>query len=228
MGDNERKPTTPVFGYEHALPNQAGFQFRVARAFQDGEDLFIHAAHAPLGDGGCWVTMSLMSPGAAGAVEMKHQITMRVESQVNPDKTMVAGPRGVDDLDQTEANKRLVGEFVDTVFVQRRLDAIGKFVNWREFTGHNPYMEPGGAGLVRFLDDRLHDPQPLTYHAIHDIAGQGNFVAVFAMSSFRGLTGEVCDLFRVDNGLIVEHWDVVENVEDVPDPSNDRDDQPNS
>ena len=40
--------------------------------------------------------------------------------------------------------------------------------------------------------------------------GQGNFVLAVSEISFDGKDAAVFDLFRVDKGRVVEHWDVLE------------------
>ena len=50
------------------------------------------------------------------------------------------------------------------------------------------------------------------YEDIHLVVGCGNFVAVLAKMNLAGTEMAVIDLFRVDDGKIVEHWDVMEEI----------------
>jgi predicted SnoaL-like aldol condensation-catalyzing enzyme len=62
------------------------------------------------------------------------------------------------------------------------------------------------------------DPnRPMNYTDIVVIAGQGNFVATLSKTNWNdGKTNQdfaTVDIFRLENGMVVEHWD---NVEPVP------------
>ena len=47
---------------------------------------------------------------------------------------------------------------------------------------------------------------------IHKVVGSGSFVAVLGKKEHAGTEIAVVDLFRVEGGLIVEHWDVMEEI----------------
>jgi predicted SnoaL-like aldol condensation-catalyzing enzyme len=52
----------------------------------------------------------------------------------------------------------------------------------------------------------------MKYDAIHQVLGKGNFVLVSSEGSFGGKPTSFCDLFRVADGKIAEHWDTVEAI----------------
>ena len=49
---------------------------------------------------------------------------------------------------------------------------------------------------------------------IFKVLGEGNFVLVCSEGRFAGKNTAFFDLFRVDNGIIVEHWDVLQEIPD--------------
>jgi predicted SnoaL-like aldol condensation-catalyzing enzyme len=55
----------------------------------------------------------------------------------------------------------------------------------------------------------------LWYHEIVLLVGQGNFVATLCRATRDDAEYAQVDVFRVQDGLIVEHWD---NAEPVPPP----------
>ena len=57
--------------------------------------------------------------------------------------------------------------------------------------------------------------ETLYYERIHKIIGQGNFVVVLAHQVWNSIDYCAMDIFRLEGGLIVEHWD---NVEVIPTP----------
>jgi predicted SnoaL-like aldol condensation-catalyzing enzyme len=50
------------------------------------------------------------------------------------------------------------------------------------------------------------------YDRVHKILGEGNFVLVIAEGSFGDQPTAYYDLFRIENGKIVEHWDTLEAI----------------
>ena len=52
----------------------------------------------------------------------------------------------------------------------------------------------------------------MKYDTIHMVLGEGNFVLAVSEGSFAGKHVAFYDLFRVANGKIAEHWDVIETI----------------
>ena len=52
----------------------------------------------------------------------------------------------------------------------------------------------------------------MEYFTIHKILGCGNFVLAVSEGAFAGKPTSYYDLFRVENGKIAEHWDVMETI----------------
>ncbi len=52
---------------------------------------------------------------------------------------------------------------------------------------------------------------PDLHRTIEHIVAEDDLVAVFLSSTTTGMTPvpEVVELFRIENGMIVEHWDVI-------------------
>lgn len=77
---------------------------------------------------------------------------------------------------------------------------------------HNPLVGDGLDGLGTALAAMADAGQAMAYTQTHIVVAEGNFV--FAAS--EGTIGETptafFDLFRVENGLIVEHWDTVTEI----------------
>jgi len=52
----------------------------------------------------------------------------------------------------------------------------------------------------------------MEFHKLHKIIGEGNFVLSMSEGEFAGAPTSYYDLFRIDNGKIAEHWDVMETI----------------
>jgi predicted SnoaL-like aldol condensation-catalyzing enzyme len=76
---------------------------------------------------------------------------------------------------------------------------------------HTPNVADGIAPLQAFATETA-----MRYIELHKVVGAGNFVAVLAESELNGKRHAVIDLFRVEEGTIVEHWDVIEEITPEP------------
>ena len=118
-----------------------------------------------------------------------------------------------DRLGSTAANKKLVVDFYRTVFIEKRVvEGFERYVA-PEYVQHNPLLATGREPAVKFLSSRM------TRESISDIkrvVAEGDLVVLHVHSrttiSDRGRA--VVDIFRVFNGKIVEHWDVIQPVPD--------------
>jgi predicted SnoaL-like aldol condensation-catalyzing enzyme len=113
---------------------------------------------------------------------------------------------------QEEANLKLVLEMFEAVLNPMDSTAVDRFIA-PGYIQHNQMAEPGREGLKRFLDTiRAETPQ-----AVHDVKRafvDGDHVTVhYHVRRWPGDSGwAVIDIFRVADGLIAEHWDVMQDV----------------
>lgn len=109
----------------------------------------------------------------------------------------------------------LIRDYVDVVWNQGRTDLAENFVA-EDLAQHNPGLPDGRAALVAFIDG-LRTSLPAGRFEIRRLAQDGDLV--FTHSHFTPEPGAagvaVVDVYRVVDGLIVEHWDVKEDVPDA-------------
>lgn len=66
-----------------------------------------------------------------------------------------------------------------------------------------------GAALQYFAENGL----VMEYDKVHKVLGEGNFVLTLSEGKFgKGDHVAYYDLFRLENGQIVEHWDVIQPI----------------
>ena len=87
---------------------------------------------------------------------------------------------------------------------------IDNYISSETYIQHNTEVPDG---LEYFKPLALAKDKPLIYDEIVLLVGQGNFVATLCKASWEGQPLAQVDIFRIENGLIVEHWD---NSEPVP------------
>jgi predicted SnoaL-like aldol condensation-catalyzing enzyme len=107
----------------------------------------------------------------------------------------------------TEQNKRLVLKAFDTLFNRRDDTSAEKF--WSpHYIQHSAHIEPGRDGLFNLVRTL---PSTLKYEP-GAIAADGDIVIVHGrFSGFRPVSWIVADILRVEDGVLVEHWDVIQD-----------------
>jgi predicted SnoaL-like aldol condensation-catalyzing enzyme len=123
-------------------------------------------------------------------------------------RTEVDGPTDVIDRERTEANRTLVRTYRETVMVSLRFDRIEEFIDGVHYAQHASKIGDGIVALRNRISSVARDGGKLNIIARRYVA-DGNFVLVLSEGELpTGLTA-LYDLFRVENGKIVEHWDVL-------------------
>jgi predicted SnoaL-like aldol condensation-catalyzing enzyme len=107
-----------------------------------------------------------------------------------------------------ERNKALVLEAFDALFNKRDYAAAERY--WSpNYIQHSAHIEPGREGLFNLVKAT---PPTLKYeHGL--IVADGDFVIVHGRFSNFGLPVNwiAADILRIDNGILVEHWDVLQD-----------------
>jgi predicted SnoaL-like aldol condensation-catalyzing enzyme len=107
-----------------------------------------------------------------------------------------------------EKNKALVLDAFDTLFNKRDYAAAEKF--WSpNYMQHSAHIPPGRDGLFNLIKV---SPSSLRYeHGL--IMAEGDFVIVHGRYLNTGLPANwiVADIVRVANGVLAEHWDVIQD-----------------
>lgn len=130
--------------------------------------------------------------------------------------TQIDGPVEITDLDKTEWNKAVVREFLTEVLQKGHGERITDFISTDTYIQHNPQVSDGIEGIQTFLGQLAERGQSMVYEDVAFLVGQGNFVVSYSRVELGRQQLAVFDIFRLQDGLIVEHWD---NMEPIPDPA---------
>jgi predicted SnoaL-like aldol condensation-catalyzing enzyme len=111
-----------------------------------------------------------------------------------------------------EANKKAVVAFYEAAINQKNFDAAAQYLGPR-YTQHNPTAKDGPEGLKGFLQF-LREKFPQAHSDIKRVFADGDFVIlhVHAVREPGTRGAAIVDIFKLENGKIVEHWDVRQDV----------------
>lgn len=189
----------------HHAPPQ-GFKANVVRAFEDGDYVFTHTEY------------DFFGPKAGIDVFrfedrkiVEHWDNLTEITPPNPSgRTQFDGNTEITDFEKTEANKKVAKEFIEKVVINHEMDKITNYINPEKYIQHNPAVADGldgfGAAMKYFAENGL----VMEFTKLHMVLGEGNFMLTISEGYFgENVHSAFYDLFRLENGLIVEHWDVI-------------------
>ena len=112
-----------------------------------------------------------------------------------------------------EANKRTIQDYAELAFDQRKPEeAVAKYQG-PYYRQHNPGAADGGEPFIATVK-RMAQTYPDFRMETKRIIAEGDYVVLHShlilKPGDRGMA--VVDIFRLENGKIVEHWDVVQEV----------------
>jgi predicted SnoaL-like aldol condensation-catalyzing enzyme len=111
-----------------------------------------------------------------------------------------------------EQNKKVVVDFYEKAINQKDFEAASKHIGPR-YTQHNPVAADGPEGLKAFLGF-LREKFPNAKSEIKRVFADGDYVILHVHSVREpGARGSaIVDIFKLDNGKVVEHWDVIQPI----------------
>ena len=182
---------------------------RVVRCFEDGDYVVAHTEYDFFGPKIGFDVFRFEN----GLIVEHWDNLMPVRPPNKSGRTLIDGSAELRDRGLTASNKRLVEEF----FVDNILHGAGRFADYihPDMAQHNPDGADGLQGLGQMMQFFLSGPNTMRYDKIHRVLGEGNFVLLMSEGVYGpkpGVPTAFYDLFRVDNGKLVEHWDVLETI----------------
>ncbi len=187
---------------------ESGFKANVVRSFQDEDYAFTHTVYDFFGPK---IGFDVFKFEDGKIVE--HWDNLSVITPVNPSNhTQTDGPTDITDLDKTEVNKALVRDFVNTVLVNGEFDKIENFFDGDNYIQHNSAIADGVSGLGQALEAMAANGITMVFNENHIVLGEGNYVLSISEGTFANQPTSFYDLFRIENGKIAEHWDVMETI----------------
>lgn len=184
----------------------------IVRAFEDGRYVFLHVVQNLNNGEFRYVTADIFdTDDDAKLIEHWDMIDEMVDETVSG-HSQVDGPTEPTDLDKTEQNKAHVTGFLNDVLKGGDYDKLTDYVSTETYIQHNPNIGDGLQGLAAYVAELAEEGNTMVYEEIHNVIGCGDFVAALSKMNLGGVDMAVMDLFRIADGRIVEHWDVMEEI----------------
>ena len=112
----------------------------------------------------------------------------------------------------TERNKTIVRDFYTTVLIGRDVDAAPRFLR-PDYIQHNPQVPTGLKGFMDTFRERFAQKLPADYkRELLNVIGEKDLVVTYLRQTWTGRDSQHhqalgFDMFRVQDGMIAEHWD---------------------
>ena len=125
--------------------------------------------------------------------------------------TELDGPTAVTDRQATQRNQQLAWTAMASIIRDGDFSLFGEpLYNGAGYIQHSEGTTTDGAAASKAVLQQFVESGTLVYTKIEKVLGEGNFVLVIGKGSFAGTPYSFYDMFRVDNGKLTEHWDVLE------------------
>ena len=183
------------------------------RAFEDGDKVFLQTVYNFAGAGE-QVAFDILRFDENGKIA-EHWDNLTAVAAPNPSgRTQIDGSMEIRDLDKTEENRQTVKEFLYDVMQGNHPEKTQDYFDGDTYIQHNTGIADGLSGLGAALAALAEQGIQMIYTTVHQVLAQGNYVLAVSEGTFGGAPTSYYDLWRVENGKIAEHWDVMETIAD--------------
>lgn len=185
---------------------EAGFDYTTHRVLEDGDLLLTHTTYRNAQVFGADEVVAFdLWRMEDGQVAEHWDAIIPVHAETASGRTQTDGMTDVVDLDKTAENKALVESFVRTVLMDQQTDKLDDYIRNGIYDQHNPVVGDGPDALKTVLGE-------IKNNTLHRVIGEGNFVLTQAEGTWGDKPIAIYDLFRVEDGKIAEHWDVLQEI----------------
>ncbi len=188
---------------------------KTVRILKDGDYVFAHTEYNFFGEKNAFDIFKFED----GKIVEHWDNLQEKPKDANPSgHTMTDGATDIKDIENTNSNKELIEQFVKDILMGQNPDKLSSYFDGDNYIQHNPAFTDGLIGLGKALQWLADNNITMKYDRIHKVLGEGNFVLTVSEGVFGangGVPTSFYDLFRIENGKIAEHWDVIETIADA-------------
>jgi predicted SnoaL-like aldol condensation-catalyzing enzyme len=204
----------PILGFLPALKD-SGLSPTVHRVISEGDLVVLHVTYENAQAFGAQtqVAFDIFRVEDGKLAEHWDNLQPAVPAgQTASGNSMTDGPTEITDRDKTAENKALVEGFVTDVLHGKAPEKITDYISTESYTQHNPMVANGLDGLGAALAAMAEAGQVMAYTGTHMVVAEGNFVFTASEGTLGSQHTAFFDLFRVEGGKIVEHWDTISEI----------------
>jgi predicted SnoaL-like aldol condensation-catalyzing enzyme len=181
----------------------------IVRVFEDGDFVFAHTEYDFATRN---IGFEIFRFENGQAVEHWDNIQNRKGPNISG-HSMVDGETKVVDYNKTESNRMVIQSFVHDVLIQGHFEKLNGYINQQRYTEHNPHVGDDLVELSNALSKSPNDGSVSTnYEKCHRLLAEGNFVLSVCEGYANQTPSSFFDLYRLEDGEIVEHWDTTEII----------------
>jgi len=183
------------------------------RMLQDGEYVIMHNLWKNAEPFGApeMVAFDVIRFDDAGLIA-EHWDAMMANTPPNASgRTLIDGPTEISELDRTEEYKAKVVTLYDILINGSQEEVMTAFPKYfaSDYHQHNP---DAGDGIEGFVSALQNGNLVFEFQKQHKVFGEGNFVLSISEGTHQGNAAVFYDLLRFEDGMIVEHWDVIQDI----------------
>ena len=121
---------------------------------------------------------------------------------------------------QLTRNKQLVLAFYHKIIGEKDYEGARQYMG-SEYRQHAPYATDGHTGIAEWVR-KFKESFPQHRYEVKKVIAEGDLVVLH----LHGMNGpnphgeSVVDIFRIENGKVVEHWDVIQPIPETADNAN--------
>lgn len=194
-------------GLVQYMAGSGTFEAEYVRVIADDDIVAVHARYLGFGPK---ATIGFDVFRVEDGLIVEHWDNLIEEQPLNPSgRSQVDGATEITDLDKTEENKAKVEEFITKSLIENADIDITDYISPVTYIQHNPAVADGLDGFGAAMAEMAKSGNTMTYNTLHKVIGEGNFVLTMSEGALGSNPMAFYDLFRLEGGLIVEHWDVI-------------------
>ncbi len=183
------------------------------RAYEDGDKVFLQTIYNFAGAGE-QVAFDIFRFDENGKIA-EHWDNLAAKAAPNPSgRTQIDDLAEVKDIDKTEENREIVKNFLHDVMMSKAPEKTPDYFDNGKYIQHNTGIVDGLDGLGVALAALAEQGIQMIYDKVHQVLAQGDMILAVSEGTFGGAPTSYYDLWRVENGKIAEHWDVMETIAD--------------
>ena len=208
---NHRVPDGPE-GFRkryHDMSHDYGYRdVAVIRSFASADTAVLHTLE-DRGDGGVWVGMVLLRFVDDKVVEQWDNYAEVAD--LTAGLAAVSGPAAVSTLESTDDTANRATETIRALVANQPMSAAPGF-DHRKFRHHD-----NGEASRTFAAEWFENRDDLEITTIHQVVAHHSFALVQSEGRIGDTPTAFTDLFRCEQGLIIEHWGIAENIASTTD-----------